>query len=506
MLVEQLRTDWRARSQRQRLHERPCFVGAGLVLGADTVLAKAGGLDAQMHPQGGEARLKALLGVAYGRPVPPESLGHVRVAAERWRAGDARMASLHLALSRLGRLNPPAEAARRLFMADGLMRAGVAPEQILAALDAALSAGEAARKYSPDQPRVPAGSGRTSGQWTSGAGAGAGVGIGGSATGSRPGVALAPARWPASRPAASSLPAHPILASLAATAGEIEAGALAGGGFDLAAMSAATLARLATFVTVLGEAGLLGASILAGGVAAAVGIVVASGTGPKGKWVRVGGPGDVSYFLQPDESAIRFRYTTANRVEEIFTASPDPDGNYRDPQGNPIAKWVRTAGKIALVINLAAFAGADKSSPNLCPDARQDRPGARPKDQDFEDFMKAQVNPDNPTPRGMAYQFYNPATGKFVTIDDCQHETGFIFEYKGTTYSRLLSDKTIGPIVMQGMVDQALDQVAASQGRQLVWVFAEKSAADAVRARFKVDGEGLDKIMVLDVSQYEQIQ
>lgn len=119
-----------------------------------------------------EARFMALLAVAYDRPITGGAMNHVKAAITRWREGDEVRATLHLALAGLGRLRDPGDAARRLFMTDGLLRAGVEPDAILDALDHRVSASGLA-KFDPDQPRVPAGSGRPSGQWTAdGAGGG----------------------------------------------------------------------------------------------------------------------------------------------------------------------------------------------------------------------------------------------------------------------------------------------------------------------------------------------
>jgi hypothetical protein len=93
----------------------------------------------------------------------------VRRALAKAREGDAPLALTHLALAGVGRLTDPRDDARRLFIADGLMKAGVLPRTILEALGGDPPAqGDLARAYNPDQPRVPAGSGRESGQWTSG--------------------------------------------------------------------------------------------------------------------------------------------------------------------------------------------------------------------------------------------------------------------------------------------------------------------------------------------------
>jgi hypothetical protein len=75
---------------------------------------------------------------------------------------------MHLVLSGLDRLQQPETDAHRLFLAEALLSEGVTAGAILAVVET----GDL-RKFDPDQPRVPAGSGRTSGQWTSGGAAAA---------------------------------------------------------------------------------------------------------------------------------------------------------------------------------------------------------------------------------------------------------------------------------------------------------------------------------------------
>jgi len=77
---------------------------------------------------------------------------------------------MHLALSGLDQLKRPICDARRLFFADRLLKCGFPAQSIVSALNLALPE-LGIHKYSPDQPRVPAGSGRASGEWTTGAGA-----------------------------------------------------------------------------------------------------------------------------------------------------------------------------------------------------------------------------------------------------------------------------------------------------------------------------------------------
>jgi hypothetical protein len=165
MLVETLRADWTARGTKARVRAFPEFDGGALTLGAGTQLADAS--DAPRDEAAEGERAVALVSVAVGRPLDASASMHVRRALFKAREGDAPLALTHLALAGAGRLTEPRDDARRLFIADGLMKAGVPPATILAALaDAPPDAFD--RAYNPDQPRVPAGNGRSSGQWTSG--------------------------------------------------------------------------------------------------------------------------------------------------------------------------------------------------------------------------------------------------------------------------------------------------------------------------------------------------
>jgi hypothetical protein len=165
MLLQTLHADWTARGTSMRVAALPEFVDGALMLGAGTKLADLSTPNREAEAE----RAIALLSVAVGRPLDATAAKHARRALDRARNGDAPLAMTHLAPAGVGRLDDPREDARRLFIADGLMKAGVSPAAILAALsDTAPPSNELNRAYDPDQPRVPAGSGRPSGQWTSG--------------------------------------------------------------------------------------------------------------------------------------------------------------------------------------------------------------------------------------------------------------------------------------------------------------------------------------------------
>ncbi len=85
-----------------------------------------------------------------------------------WRSGGRALAACHLALARLPPVGP--DGAYRLFLAGLALDEGLAPSILLREIGAT----EAARllKFNPLEPRIPAGNGRVSGDWTDGSGGG----------------------------------------------------------------------------------------------------------------------------------------------------------------------------------------------------------------------------------------------------------------------------------------------------------------------------------------------
>lgn len=169
MLDDQLRNGWRFRQRAFPISPQPCFTAAGLTLGAGTVLVAAEAERRLKNLRGEEARVLALLSAAYGKAIAPSVLGNMERAAKAWREGDDGLAYIHLAHARLPEPDNAAEAARRLFIADGFMKAGARPRTVLQALALDPAYIDAVDKlYNEAEPRVPPGSGRTSGEWTRG--------------------------------------------------------------------------------------------------------------------------------------------------------------------------------------------------------------------------------------------------------------------------------------------------------------------------------------------------
>ena len=490
MLVERLRKEWHAREAASDLHEALCLKSEGLVLGAGTVLVRMAG--GSTNADCDDDRLKALLSVAYGKPVANRAIGHVKAAALRWRDGETARATLHLALSRLASLDNPSEAARRLFMADGLMHAGVMPAAILDGLDIEAASEAITKKYNPDQPRVPAGSGHASGEWTSGGGS-AGPGgadddpVAGQALPQQP---LTPPNKPTGSNVAPSVNGvgRPglTLVNFAFPAAGAVAPVL-----DMGAMSAAALSALAAFIAGLAESAAVASAVSAGGAAAALGVLFIPSTGPKGQWINVDGPGDVSYFQQPDETAIVLKYTTADGVRHTFATAPGPGGDYPGPDGRVIGRLIMAGAKAGLVISTAELVGNDSDEPRVCPAATKDNGGER--GADYEDYAKSIFNPGNPTPHKMAYAFFNPVAGKWVKIDDCQQQSGDLAEYKGKGFeSHFLKKDPVWAGMLHKMLGQAQDQIGASGDRSLTWYFEEKPVEEYIKTQFADKKFGID--------------
>ena len=139
---------WLGRRHLSPFLQAASFAETGLFLGHGTVLLRiAPRPDISLDTDAAHDRLVALL------------------AFDLWRRGDRAIAAIRLAFAPLPRLASEADAYR-LFLAETALSAGLRPRELLAELGYAKA--ESLLKGIADQPRVPAGSGRTSGQWTSG--------------------------------------------------------------------------------------------------------------------------------------------------------------------------------------------------------------------------------------------------------------------------------------------------------------------------------------------------
>ncbi|HEV2263314.1 MAG TPA: Tox-REase-5 domain-containing protein, partial [Stellaceae bacterium] len=135
----------------------------------------------------------------------------------------------------------------------------------------------------------------------------------------------------------------------------------------------------------------------------------------------------------------------------------------------------------------------DRDEPKLCPDPGPDRPGSgRSADAvAYQAYVSTLVNPDLPTPPGMAVALYSSSRGNDVYFDDCRHTDGVMIEAKGPGYEDLIEsgrkNEKFKKLIDKKLVGQANDQLDAAQGRPIEWYFGEKGAADYVRELFRGD-------------------
>jgi hypothetical protein len=444
VLVEQLRKEWRTRETAGGIRDVISLEADGLVLGAGTILAggRSGLNSATPDATETEIRLLTLLCAAYGRSIADETLSHINHAAKRWREGQADRAAVHLALTRLDPLPQPRDAARRLFMADGLMRAGVAPDEILKVLGMDATTTDLARKfYNPQQPRAPTGV-PTGGQWTR---------IGS------------------------------FLARLSAS--------------DLAAV-AASFGR-----------GVLTATRFTAPPAVFFGVLfIPMNKKPIVTGQVLGHPG-LGYGWNQDETTLHLAWVGPGDALHVKSAHLGAGGMLRDPQGKVVGRVLPDE---SIAVDLAAVSPdlVDKDEPNLCPKPTPDRPGGNDKDRDYEDYVKRFVNPDNPTPRGFGVALRNfVGNGNIVVYDDCQRSTGTMIEAKGTTYAKMIleSNRYVVDGIKKDWLNQSLRQVQASQGRPILWYFAEPLAAQYAHSLFETADNGRGRIQT-DVLPWKQGQ
>ena len=441
MLQERLREVWRARVRAVPVYAVMTFAPDGLVLGAGTVLLRAKGPGQLQDLRGQEARILALLAAAYGRAVAPAVLGNIGRAVKSWREGDGCLAHIHLAHSGLGSPGDLRGAACRLFIAESAMNAGVSPRAILHALKIGSSDVDAIDKaYNPDEPRIPAGSGKPSGEWTNGA-AGSGDGS---------------VRTTASTDGAQK---SSFLGRMPAPAPSF-----------LGTLDAAQVAELGAYA-----ARMLGPI---GAAAAAFGLLFI----PSPDNVRVEGevseiPG-LRYSWNRDETLLHLTYADPDGGKRIFSAQLVGDV-FRDAQGRVVG---RVLSDNTVAIDAAAVSSdlVDDDEPRFCPDTTKDK---RTNDLglDYENYIKSIVNPENPTPPYMGYML--PKVAGSVAFDDCQRSTGTMVEIKDG-YAGFLDSDWGKAFVARLFMKQAIDQVQAAGGRPLRWYFSQKVVADYARQIF----------------------
>jgi len=155
MTLAGLNDEWQ-RAREGRIKRRLTLTDDGLLLGADTVIAKRqndGGMACAID--GREDEILALIGVAYGTAMSPGLISHLRRADKAYMRGDPVTAQIHLAFTGLHKIEDAEPASFRLFLADRLLRAGLSPHALPIALSDDTDLSEWFEKASPDDPTHP---------------------------------------------------------------------------------------------------------------------------------------------------------------------------------------------------------------------------------------------------------------------------------------------------------------------------------------------------------------
>ena len=451
---------------------------AGLVLGAGTILArmtKDEGGEPILDLDADRQRTCALLAVVYGQIISPDVFRHIAGASEQWRRGDKVLAHIRLAFARLPRLKDRGDAYR-LFVAETLLERGLSPRALMLALGFDPTASNLS-KYDPDQPRVPAGSGSNSGQWTSG-----------QANSQAAGSASV-----TSRPITTGVRAAVAIAAAG------ESGTLAEGLY--AAMTGSEfLTGLAVLGGVVGAAAVLGTIFVPWQKNA-----ISEGTIP--------GETDLRYSLDDDTGALRFLRQTETGQDVVALARRGRDGIFFEVEtGLPVARVVGGS----LVFDAASLANEAEDAqtrantparasietdttdkPQLCPDPGPDAPhGASERAIAYQAQISALNNPQRPLPPGLAVSLSDPVAGRRVVYDDCRESDGTMIEAKGPGFARLLQYSYFAKEVLPALWGkQASRQVAAAGPRDLEWYFAEPEAAEKAAEIFG-NNELLQKVRI----------
>jgi hypothetical protein len=419
-----LRGAWHARAVGIPISTALNFTHEGLVLGAGTVLVAAEAPRRLKSLEGEEPRVLALLSAAYGRAVPPSVLGNIRRAAKAWCAGDDRLAYVHLAHAALQPLQDFQASAYRLCLAEGAMKAGASPRQVFAAFHLDAGFVDELEKYDPSEPRVPAGSGRTSGQWT----------------------------------------------RLLSWIGELDAAQL----LELGLYAA----RIATPLG--GAAAVFGVLFIPSPNKLHVEGEVPEIPGLRYSWNR-----DEAHLLLQYDRPGGARRTVALRI--INDDLLDKDGKVvgKIIGGNRVA--IDTVAVLPDLVKQNEPRLCPAYAPDVA-GSDQGKPYDENRARKYEDFVKLLINPrpNGPTPSGFVYYFPNPDDGRPVSYDDCQETTGFMFEIKGEGIAKLTID--LPSVMQKKYLKQAGRQFAASGGRPIVWIFAEEEAARFARTLFDESG------------------
>ena len=453
--LERLEKQWNNAARFRGIRANFCLDDEGLTLGAGTLLAKRNH-DGSLALDGEEEKVLTLLSIACGKALDPSALKPIRRASEIARDGDECRAAMHVALAKLPNISDPIDAARRLFIAEGLIAAGVAPCDIWKAVGFNPAILNLLAKYNSAEPRVPPGSGKPSGEWTSG-GANA---LDAAMIGATAAVGTAAPTAESVREAAQRVKAQipKILERLPGIAARI-----------------AEYARYADLP-----------------LAIAQDVFDPTETGGDLISGPVSGMPNLRYARHQDELAIQLiDKSTGHTVATLYPTRVH--GQYVDPQSGTVAQMEGDKLVLRSATNALSEVQAQRKKPQLCPDPpvpdHKGMIGPRgDRSRGYEVFMKEKTNPgEDVTPPGMAFGLENPVTGDLVRFDDCEQKTGDMMEYKGLGIARQLRSKRNRENIAGRFIREATSQVQAAAGRHVVWNFAEQQTMEFARELFEAN-------------------
>jgi hypothetical protein len=182
--------------------------------------------------------------------------------------------------------------------------------------------------------------------------------------------------------------------------------------------------------------------------------------------------------------------------EILFSDRYGADGVFRDEDGNAIGRHLgssvaldadaisgyearaKSGDQSGAGTGTQADAATDSSEPKLCPDPDAESIAGR-KDPALR--YQTQISG---LPPGLQFVLIDPATGKDVSFDGCDLETGTMIEAKGPGYLKRMIDSNHWDDWYDGDQDieeQLARQSRAAAGRQVEWHFAEEQVADYFR-------------------------
>lgn len=450
---------------------------AGLVVGAGTSLMRMRE-DRFGRPHLAVAedrdRALALYCIAFQRRPAPDFLRHLASASGNW-PRDKALANLRLVFAQLPRLANETDAWR-LHLAAALLDDEFPPSRLLSELGFTPFD---FRKYDPEQPRVPAGNGRQSGQW-----------------GSTGGAASAP-KVPAPRVAspADGATSHDTKTrqSSVSTARVVAGLGTRVSGSFLEGIAPEALEGLTEFASKVAEPTIFFGAIF----------IPSPNPGIRSEGTLPGSPG-IDYSADHDTGALELS-TRDSHGHATTVRAQLRNGIYVDVStGTPLGRnldGVLYIDRDAATAALSAAKGRPdedaqaalaykNSEPKLCPAPVTDNPGATNNANAVryaQYVSRTIVNPQRhpQLPPGLAFGLFNPKTGKVVKLDDCQDTTGNMQEYKAF-HAWWLKNEKLRKKMSEDFLKQASRQIEANDFRNVQtgivrpidWHFKDRESAE----------------------------